>query len=263
MNRALGSSLVSMGAWLVISGTVFGESKTDFDLPNPVTEVTESLDDLETWLAGAKSGAGWKKFLRLDRLRAQLALGEGADRAALVEVLDQFESKTPGLEGPRFLRVRRALAAWRRSLPPLKLESLPALAREEKTSYQVIDATRLARDRERLASAIVELKRYLGSGPAGLGWGKYLDLDALDKQLLPNATPDEKALEGILDRLQADEVGLELPPFTNLRLRLRKYIADSVQATDPKEPAEYAARLEQLAAQLDAYQKAPSPKLLQ
>ena len=44
-----------------------------------------------------------------------------------------------------------------------------------------------------------------------------------------------------------------------LRRRLREYVADSVQAQNPNAQAEYAAHLDRLAAQLNAYQAEASP----
>jgi len=248
-----------MGTWFALIGPVFGQSKTETD---PKTEVTRSLDDLETWLAGNKNGDGWKKFLHLDRLRAQVALADAADSAAVAEALAPLESKTAGLEEPRFARVRAAANVWRRSLPLPTLESLAARAREQKDKYQAIDAPRLARARERLNVATKSLRSYLGAGAAGAAWRKFLKLDALDAQLRPDAKPDSETLVAILDQLQADERGLEQPRFTNLRRRLREYVADSLQAADPNAQTEYAERLDHLAAQLDAYKQEPSTATL-
>lgn len=262
MKGAVAAILVSLGALVLLPGTVFGQSKTPAPSADPVVEATAALDDLESWLGDSTSAAGWKNFLQLDSLRAQLAQGDRADLAAVGETLDQLESKTPGLDQPRFVRLRRAVAAWRRSIPPPQLADLPALARAEKEKYRPVDAPRLARARARLAAARDRLNGYLGKGAAGRGWRKFLKLESLDELLRPDAKPDPDAMVAIIEQLQADQVGLEQPVFTTLRSRLREYLADTDQAEDPKSSEEYASRLDQLAAQLDAYQKTPKPELL-
>jgi len=272
MSQAPGAILVSLGVLMALPCAVFGQSKTTTPpttasaptspAADPAAMATESLNELDAWLAKGKSGPSWTKFLELDNLRTQLNAGPRADQAKVDEILAQFDSKSPGLDSPRFVRLRRAIAAWRRSLPRPTLEDLPVIARAEKDRYQAIDATRLARTRARVAAAKDELNRYLGKGATGRGWRKFLKLDTLDEQLRPDAKADADALSGVIEQLQGDQVGLEQPAFIKLRTRLREYLADADQAEDPKSPAEYAARLDRLAGQLEAYQKTPSKELL-
>ena len=57
----------------------------------------------------AAEQAAWRAYLMDGRLQAQLALGAGADRNTLLEVLGRYSSPTPGLDIAPFWSVRSAL----------------------------------------------------------------------------------------------------------------------------------------------------------
>jgi len=64
---------------------------------------------LDSW---KKTGSQWRRFLLWDSLRAQLEDGAVPDGRLLSRILERFSGDAKGLERPRFLRVRRALARY-------------------------------------------------------------------------------------------------------------------------------------------------------
>lgn len=74
-------------------------------------ELDAALLDLDNLFARSlpERNAGWRKFLRWDDLREQLARKEGLDPKATETILEKYSANEVGLETPRFARVRHAL----------------------------------------------------------------------------------------------------------------------------------------------------------
>jgi hypothetical protein len=83
--------------------------------------VRDTLVALDAFLGSGSNGSGWRRHLRLDDLRGQLAgTPEATDRQVLKDVLDLFSESHPGLDLPEFTGVRAALSTY------LKVLNLPA-----------------------------------------------------------------------------------------------------------------------------------------
>jgi hypothetical protein len=84
-------------------------------------------------------------------------------------------------------------------------------------------------------AALVALETWLGPGPNGEQWRKYLDLKALHEQI-ENLT-DPKVLDEVLAQLQTEAAGLDLQRFVRLRDALSAWV-DAVSVPTPGEVLE-------------------------
>lgn len=66
----------------------------------------QSLHRLEFWLGTGANADGWRRFLYLNQLDAQSALGDRAEIHMLQQVLQRFESRVNGLDHVHFQTVR-------------------------------------------------------------------------------------------------------------------------------------------------------------
>ena len=72
------------------------------------------------WLGVSENSQQWRRFLMLNQLDSQSALGDQADIATLQSILDRFEMDVDGLDSPAFVDVRNEL---RRQIKTLSLSS--------------------------------------------------------------------------------------------------------------------------------------------
>lgn len=77
--------------------------------------LASAVDQLDAYLARFSTGAGWRSYLDLEALKAELAKPE-PDVSVLSATLEKLESGHRGLEAPRFREVDTALARYLRVL---------------------------------------------------------------------------------------------------------------------------------------------------
>ena len=70
--------------------------------------------------------------------RAELASQEAADPEAVQEVLNRFSGSTPGLELPKFARVRLAIQGWLDDLAPATIEDISAAVEVAKQEFTLV-----------------------------------------------------------------------------------------------------------------------------
>ena len=183
-----------------------------------------SIDSLESWLETSRYGAKWNAYLKTDLLQRELAKGQDADRQSLESVLDQYRSKVAGLDKRRFTAVRQALAAYlavQRSLP---IESLPGVAGKAYETFVAPSPTAVSASESHTASAAEQLNLFLSQNPdRAKAWKSFLRWPLLQEQLSSD-NPSTAKLAQVLQRLSADESGLETTQFVELRQSLRVWI---------------------------------------
>jgi hypothetical protein len=223
-------------------------------------ELTTALDELDAYLGTGPNGQAWGKFLKLADLRDQLARPNGVPEPLVVAaVLERFQSREPGMEQPRFVRVRTAIGAWLDRGPSQRPEDLVTLAAAAKGEYRPATEQDVAAARGRVAIALARLDAYLTKGGKnGLAWKKYLLWDELSDALKPAGTFKADVLARVLARFRANKVGLELPVFTSVSDSLEEYRGLLEQAANANARAEFEAALDKLSKALAAYAKAPS-----
>jgi hypothetical protein len=118
----------------------------------------------------------------------------------------------------------------------------------EGEAFRPVTEGRLAAAAARLREALGPLDRLLARSPSGAAWKTYLDWPALTAQAASGAAADPAVLRRLQKRLDAEENGLEMPPFAAVRRAVTAYAEAADAAKDPNAQAVYGQRLEKLAA---------------
>ncbi len=118
----------------------------------------------------------------------------------------------------------------------------------EGEAFRPVTEGRLASAAARLREALGPLDRLLARSPSGAAWKTYLDWPALTAQAASGAAADPAVLRRLQKRLDAEENGLEMPPFAAVRRAVTAYAEAADAAQDPNAQAVYGQRLEKLAA---------------
>lgn len=216
------------------------------------TDVPGALSSLETWLGKGPTREGWAKYLDLNVLVATQAKGEKADPAVVGHVIERLDSGAPGLDKPRFRKLRAALAAWRDELAVAQAPALPDAVLQAESRFHPVTAGEVAAAKTALAESVGKLDAYLAkSGANGEGWRVYLKWPVLKEQLAA-AKPDGEALGGVYRQFSADQKGLELPVFANVAAAMESYLNLLASETEDLK-AKYVDNLKALAAELKDY----------
>jgi len=189
--------------------------------------VSSSLARLEVWLKTSPYGTTWNSYLKNDLLRRELAEGPDANLKALKDILARYRSGAAGLEKPRFVAVRTALAAYTASLVTevrLPVENLPEAAQSAYKTFQPPSPAMIAVAESQAAEAADALDQFLAQNPdRSEGWKAFILWPQLQSQFSSDR-PDTAKLAKVLQRLSADEAGLEKTQFVALRHSLRSWI---------------------------------------
>ena len=225
----------------------------------PAEEVKSALDDLNRWLEAGEKYEDWGKYLKSDELKTQFGKGTEADVPTVVDILGQYAGDAPGLELPRFVRVRRALENWLGTLSP-QVDQLPAACLAAKTTFVPVTEADVKRANAILASAVGLLDaRLKAKGAVADGWRKYLEWDVVQAHLASEDAPDLAALNEIHARYASGHDGLGLAWFADVRHSLRRYLMAAQAVDNPELKTNYEALLDNLAGSLEAYGKNPTP----
>ncbi len=131
------------------------------------------------------------------------------------------------------------------------LEPLLKLIGESRGLFRVTTADDVAAARSASVERTRELDELLDrSAQYGESWKKYLLWDRLLAQLANGAKADPAVLADVLERLDRDEDGLELPAMLRLRAALFRYRQRILDRPDKELPEEFQRRLDQLAEQV-------------
>jgi hypothetical protein len=272
----------------LLSGIAWGAGEAQ------MADTKAALTGLETWLGSGPNAEQWRKYLDLPALRQQIE--HLSDVKVLEDALTQLESGAPGLDLPRFVRLRDALKAWVDAVSvPKPAEALEAL-KQAATEFQPPTAQELAAAKTRLESDLTSLDQYLSRmGSVGTGWRKYLALDELRQELAAGPTTakpaNPQAAEGdgetavasdepadtrletlwnIQSRFLTDTPGLELPLFLAVGDALENYIelaetieaaADDGKQKGPSLKEQYGTKMSELTKMLEEYQGKPNEEL--
>lgn len=192
----------------------------------PSRDVATAVGELDRWLGSSDYVKTWNIYLLTDQLKGELAKPDQADPKKLAAVLARYDSGASGLDKPRFVAVRTALAQW---VEAREESTLPARAELPKMAEKIQDQlgpkteAEVARSKEELRVAANRLGEYLdANGRKGSDWKRYLLWQRLSAALAAK-TPDNKDVKTVLDRFEADKDGLEMSQYIAVRDALRKY----------------------------------------
>ena len=119
-----------------------------------------AVSRMNGWLRGSDNEAGWRRYLHLNQLDSQCALGEYAEAATLHKVLDRFSGNVKGLDAPEFNDVRIALARQVALLSAHHQFDLNQSVRDAIGKYQRISVSDLEGARNAATYELRLLKRY-------------------------------------------------------------------------------------------------------
>jgi hypothetical protein len=136
-------------------------------------------------------------------------------------------------------------------------QSLSQMARDAARNFRPVTREDVARAKGQLAAALARLDAFLRTGaPYKLaGWQRYLQWNDLVALTQNDQPPSPDTVNALLAKLKANQGGLERSEFTQLREALANYAAVASAAANDKAQEEYSKRMDDLAAQLDAYAK--------
>ncbi len=219
-------------------------------------QVQAALEEMHGWLGNSDRGPRWKEFLKSDALQAQLENGAAADPDVVHQILDIYSSDTPGLERPRFVAVREALAAWAAELSTPAPEDLPAAAAAAKEAFQPVTDAHVQQTKADLRQAMRRLDQFLAGGGRQRAeqWKAYLKWDVITGELEKEDQVDLAALQQALSGYSEDHIGLEMDEFGEVRQALRRHMNAVLFAADAERTkAAFTTRLDDLSERLRAY----------
>jgi hypothetical protein len=213
-------------------------------IADAAAHVSAALDRMDAWLGQGPNGDRWRQFLKASELRTELANAEEIDPAAVAGAIQRFSGDAKGLALGPFAAVRDALRSLHSSLRQSYRDDASKLAlsaRHDLSSAAVADLSPARADLHTRANALVER---LGPDSAlAAGWKKYLQWDRLKQHWQPEFQETRASLallDQVLQRLRANQPGLEHPVFNNLATAIARYRALAgwrlaVGSSDPRE----------------------------
>ncbi len=224
--RPLGRLALSLGC-LMAAATYFcvapNSAFAQSPKPSAAEKVRTALTELDRFLGKGANADGWKKYVRMSELTAQVARGNQADWDVVSAAMDQLNSKMPGIERPPFQKLRNAVAAWAAQLPPPPAGALPAMAREAGRNVAPITQVEVNRAKQELLAAMAKLDKMLAKSPRNVaGWKTYLQWNDL-QALLAAPKPEFEKVQAVLAKFRGDAPGLEAPEFIQVANALESY----------------------------------------
>jgi hypothetical protein len=138
-------------------------------------------------------------------------------------------------------------------------DQLVAACKKAKSEFRPITTADIQRAKAELVEALGRLDARLRlDGLNGEAWRKYLQCDALRRELNSNGQPDKALLAGIHAHYQTADEGLELVWFLDVQHALHNYIFAVGFVDTPQIRAAYDAMLDKLATALEAHIAKPS-----
>ncbi len=227
---------------------------------DPSAPVREAVAQLEKYLDSQPTGKGWRDYLNLAALKAELDKGAEADPKKAAEFLKLLEGEAPGLELEPFARLRDALRQWPESVVVAKAANLQEAIASSEAVFYPPGAADVATARSELTAAMAGLDRYLNANPAvAAGWREFLRWKELQAQVAA-PKPDVDALETIDGLFSTDATGLEMPVFMHVRKALENFANLLTAAREDLQP-KYIAHLKSLADKIKEYESNKSSEL--
>jgi hypothetical protein len=225
----------------------------------PQQELSKALSALDAWLGPGANGNGWRAYLHTPALKAELAKGAQADPAEIEQALDRFRQPQPGLELPRFVRVRKALDAWLQHGPMPSQTELPKVVLDAREKFApVANAGDVAKTKANLVAALDRLEESF-SGKNRQRWKEYLEWNDVQEQLDVEVKSDPDVMRELKTKLEANEKYFNRKPFLDAWTKLRAFIDASEEADTKGLQKKYESMLTDLAEGLEKSAAEPSP----
>lgn len=232
--------LPSLLAIVALVGAVNRSAKAD-----SWSEANSSLQALETYLKRHPTGQGWRDYLQLAALNAELKKGGQADRQVINATLDLLNSGAAGSDLPKFVALRKALY----NTLLTNRADLAAAFSAAKGSFRATSDAEVQAARKNLELKLAALRSYLKTHPTtGSGWTNYLLLDDLTAELAKADKVDAEALKYDYLPLYTDGYpGLEIKQIAETGKAIGKYADLLAAKQNPQASIEHATRMGKLA----------------
>ncbi len=115
---------------------------------------------MNAWLAGSKYAEGWRKYLHLNLLDAQAAMGDQADLATLQKIHRRFDGNVEGLDAVEFNDVRMGIERQIAALNNVAAVDLDWMVSQLANQYRPITIADLERARDEAVYELRLLKKY-------------------------------------------------------------------------------------------------------
>ena len=159
----IGRTLASHVALFAFCLALIGSQICHADQPlssSATVNLQAAVAKMNKWLRGSSNEAGWRKYLHLNQLDAETALGEYAQAATLQRVLDRFSGDVKGLDAPEFNDVRIALSQQVALLSKNRSIDLNWAVKEAIAKYRRVSISDLEAARNLAAYELRLLKKY-------------------------------------------------------------------------------------------------------
>jgi len=93
----------------IVTSILLTLSMANFSCADETAQLRSAVSKLNLWLGQGSNAEGWRKFLNLNVLDSQAALGDQADTRTLRTLLVNFRKDTMGLRHPMFVEVARSI----------------------------------------------------------------------------------------------------------------------------------------------------------
>ena len=124
------------------------------------TNLQNAVYRMNAWLAGSDNAEGWRKYLHLNLLDAQAALGDQADLATLQKIHRRFDSDVDGVDAVEFQDVRAGIERQIKLLSKATGADLNWLAEQAASHYHSISIGDLSNARDEAVYELSLLKKY-------------------------------------------------------------------------------------------------------
>ena len=152
-------SITRLISCLIVFALLAGQNVSDASAQSTV-DLQNAVYRMNSWLAGSTHAEGWRKYLHLNLLDAQAALGDQADLAALQKVYRRLGSNVDGLDAVEFHDVRIAIQRQMNALSKIAAVDLDWLAEQIVDQYRPITIGDLERARDEAVYELQLLKKY-------------------------------------------------------------------------------------------------------
>lgn len=119
-----------------------------------------AVNRMNAWMAGSDHATGWRKYLHLNLLETQAALGDQANLSTLQKIVRRFNSNVDGLDAVEFDDVRRGLEQQIQILSSAIGLSPVSLAHDAHRHYRPISIDDLEKARDAAVYELRLLKNY-------------------------------------------------------------------------------------------------------
>jgi len=144
---------------LVAIVTVVGQNVSTASAQSTV-DLQNAVYRMNAWLSGDEYSEGWRKYLYLNLLDAQAALGDQADLETLQKIHRRFESNVDGLDAVEFRDVRIAIERQIDALKCVAASDLNWMVDQVASQYRPIEIEDLQRARDEAVYELRLLKKY-------------------------------------------------------------------------------------------------------